>query len=175
VTVEQTTGASGEAEADVDVEIIRFEQEHLDSVVELSLRAWEPVFDSLKEALDPAVFRAFYPDWREVQRAAVSEACLAKDHETWVAVADDTVVGFVDTVVRDEVLGEIHMVAVDPPYQRQGVGTQLVEFAVETLREAGLSVAMVETGGDPGHESARISYEHAGFRLLPVARYFRPL
>jgi hypothetical protein len=38
-----------------------------------------------------------------------------------------------------------------------------------------MSVAMVETGGDPGHERARYTYEKVGFELFPVARYFKKL
>jgi hypothetical protein len=38
-----------------------------------------------------------------------------------------------------------------------------------------MTTAMVETGGDPGHTPSRRSYESAGFRLFPVARYFEKL
>jgi hypothetical protein len=38
-----------------------------------------------------------------------------------------------------------------------------------------MSVALVETGGDPGHAAARHLYEHLGYTSLPVARYFRAL
>jgi hypothetical protein len=38
-----------------------------------------------------------------------------------------------------------------------------------------MRVAMVETGGDPGHASARHVYEQAGYQLLQVARYFKNL
>lgn len=38
-----------------------------------------------------------------------------------------------------------------------------------------MSVAMVETGGDPGHGPARRTYERAGFTAMPVARYFMAL
>jgi RimJ/RimL family protein N-acetyltransferase len=38
-----------------------------------------------------------------------------------------------------------------------------------------MAIAMVETGGDPGHAPARAAYEKAGFRVLPLARYFRKL
>jgi hypothetical protein len=38
-----------------------------------------------------------------------------------------------------------------------------------------MGVAMVETGGDPGHAPARRTYEKAGFSLVPVARYFKAL
>ena len=30
----------------------------------VSLRAWEPVFESIKEAMDPEVYREQHPDWR---------------------------------------------------------------------------------------------------------------
>jgi hypothetical protein len=43
------------------------------------------------------------------------------------------------------------------------------------MKEKGMSVAMVETGGDPGHAPARCTDEKLGFRLLPVARYFKKL
>jgi ribosomal protein S18 acetylase RimI-like enzyme len=67
------------------------------------------------------------------------------------------------------------MVAVDPARQGQGIGTALTTFALERMRAAGMAVAMVETGGDPGHAPARSTYEKAGFRLLPIARYFKKL
>jgi len=67
------------------------------------------------------------------------------------------------------------MVAVEPDFQGRGIGTALTEFALEQMKDAGLSVAMVETGGDPGHSPARQTYEKAGFRLLPIARYFKKL
>jgi len=155
--------------------IVVFAQSHLESVVRLSVRAWEPVFDSIRDALEPSVFTAFYPDWREVQRQDVIDACTSPDHDTWVALVGEVVVGFVDITRRDAVLAQIHMIAVDPAYQGRGIGRQLTEYALERMREAGASVAMVETGGDPGHEPARRTYEAAGFRLFPSAQYFKKL
>jgi GNAT superfamily N-acetyltransferase len=72
-------------------------------------------------------------------------------------------------------MGEIYMVAVDPDFQGHGIGTALTEFALNWMKEAGMSVAMVETGGDPGHAPARRTYEKLGFGLLPIARYFKKL
>jgi GNAT superfamily N-acetyltransferase len=67
------------------------------------------------------------------------------------------------------------MLAVDPDEQDRGIGTALTEFATAWLRDAGMRVAMVETGGDPGHAPARRVYEKAGYALLPIARYFSAL
>ncbi len=104
-----------------------YEPAHADAVVRLSLRAWSPVFDSLKIELAPAVWETFYS------------------------------------------------YAVDPDYQRRGIAMALTDFAVAHMKAAGMEIAMVETGGDPGHAPARAAYEKAGFRVLPLARYFRKL
>ena len=67
------------------------------------------------------------------------------------------------------------MLAVDPRLQRQGIGTALTIFAVQRLREAGVGLAVVGTGGDPGHAPARRVYEKAGFVGLPLVRYYARL
>ena len=51
----------------------------------------------------------------------------------------------------------------------------MTEFALDHLRSRGMDIAVVETGGDPGHMPARALYGKVGFTLLPIARYFRLL
>lgn len=160
----------------MSVTIRPLEAVDVEPVVELSLRAWAPVFDSLRGALGEGLFSRMHPDWREGQRRAVEEACADGQLTVSVAEIDGAVVGFV--AVKADVdgrLGEIHMVAVDPDHQRRGVGGALTRVATDQLAEAGMSIAMVETGGDPGHAPARATYEQAGFTLLPIARYFKLL
>ncbi|MDZ7962645.1 MAG: GNAT family N-acetyltransferase [Aulosira sp. DedQUE10] len=154
-----------------------YEDSHLDGIKSLSIRAWTPVFDSLSEAMDLDVYRSFYPDdWRVSQLHAVEGVCAAADTKVWVAIDSGSIMGFVAVKLHhDSSMGEIYMVAVDPDYQRQGIGTALMEFALDWMKVAGMSVAMVETGGDPGHAPARCTYEKLGFRLFPVARYFKKL
>ena len=149
---------------------------HADAVARLALRAWSPVFDSLKEALEPNVYRQFYPDgWRASQEKSVRDTCASADMNTWVAIDAGNVAGFVAIRFHEGKLGEIYMIAVDPDYQRRGIAMALTDFAVERMKEAGMEIAMVETGGDPGHAPARDAYQKAGFRALPLARYFRKL
>lgn len=38
-----------------------------------------------------------------------------------------------------------------------------------------MRVAMIETGGDPGHAPARRLYEHSGYTPLAAVRFFKPL
>jgi GNAT superfamily N-acetyltransferase len=107
----------------------------------------------------------------------VEEVCAAKKGRVWVAEMGASVVGFVTVELHhpERGMGETSMLAVDPDHQGGGIGTALTEFALERLKDAGMMVAMVETGGDPGHAAARRTYEKAGYVLLPMARYFKSL
>lgn len=160
----------------MEAQIEPYETHHLDAVVRLSLRAWAPVFDSLKNAMNPEVYQEFYPDWRVSQQKAVEEVCANPNINVWVASEAGSTAGFVAVQLHTESsMGEIYMLAVDPEMQGRGVGAALTAFALDRMKAAGMSVAMVETGGDPGHASARRTYEKQGFGLLPIARYFKKL
>lgn len=113
-------------------------------------------------------------DWEVTQETDVRRACHA--YATWVVEHLGVVAGFVAVDLPDgEPHGEIYMVAVDPGAQGQGFGRQLTDFALEQMRTAGRTLAIVRTGGDPGHAPARATYERAGFTNLPGAQYFRLL
>jgi GNAT superfamily N-acetyltransferase len=159
------------------MQIQPYDAHQLDAIISLSLRAWAPVFDSIQNAMDADVYGAFYPDnWRVSQQKAVEDVCAAEDTNVWVAIDTNSTVGFVAVKLNSESsMGEIYMIAVDPDFQGQGIGSNLIEFALAWMKDAGMSIAMVETGGDPGHEGARRTYEKAGFGLFPVARYFKKL
>lgn len=148
-------------------------EDDLDAVVELSLRAWAPVFASFAKVLGSDIYPRLYPDWSTGQAKAVREVC-AGDH-VFVADLAGTVAGFAAVVIRDDDprTGEIDMLVVDPEQQRQGVGSALIEQSVDHLRRAGVVLVDVATGGDPGHAPARRAYEQAGFTPLPLVRYYK--
>lgn len=154
----------------------RFEPKDLPAIVALSLRAWAPVFPSIRESMGADVFDEQTPDWRVSQTQAVEATCNDESVHTWVAIVDDTIAGFMALRFhREDRMGEIYMIAVDPAFQRKGIGAELTHQALDILREAGMTTVMVETGGDPGHAPARATYEAAGFRFVSVARYFKKL
>jgi ribosomal protein S18 acetylase RimI-like enzyme len=143
------------------------------AVVEFSLRAWAPVFQSFRTVLGERVYQALYPDWATSQAHAVEAACQDDTTDVWVAELYGRPVGYVAVRIHpDDRTGEIDMLAVDPLVQRQGIGTALTRFAVQQLRDAGVRLAVVGTGGDPGHAPARRVYEKAGFIGLPLVRYY---
>jgi len=146
------------------------------AVVDLSLRAWAPVHISIREALGHEINDALQPDWRAKQQSDVEEVLAASTSNVWIADVDARLVGFVAVRIHDDRrVGEIEMLAVDPSHQGAGVGTVLTKFALDWIREAGIRVAMVGTGADPGHAPARRTYEKAGMKLVPMARYFMKL
>jgi GNAT superfamily N-acetyltransferase len=160
----------------MSVQIREYRTEDEEPVVALSLRAWAPVFASLEQILGPGIFVRLHGSWRDYQRAAVRDLLSDRAVQVWVAEAERGVVAFVAAALhRERLLGEISMLAVDPDDQGRGLGSTLTEFATGWLRDCGMRVAMVDTGGDAGHAPARRVYEKAGYTLLPVARYFRAL
>lgn len=160
----------------VRVRIRPFSDPDTVAVVDLSLRAWAPVHIAIREALGPEINDALQADWRAKQRHDVEEVLSAPTSNVWVADLEVVVAGFVAVRIHDDRrIGEIDMLAVDPPHQGMGVGTALTEFALDWIKASGISVAMVGTGADPGHASARRTYEKAGMKLVPMARYFMKL
>jgi ribosomal protein S18 acetylase RimI-like enzyme len=149
-----------------------------DAVVALSLRAWEPVFASIEAVLGVELNTLLHgEDWRDHQARSVRDTLTDPANDSWVADVGGSLAGFAvaRTADPDRRIGEIAMIAVDPAQQRQGVGRALTEHATSWLREAGMRVAVIGTGGDPGHAPARQLYERAGYRLLPAAQYFKAL
>lgn len=161
----------------MEIHIRPYMPEDQAAIIELTLRAWEPVFDSIRASMDGDLYDTFYPEgWRADQKNAVISVCDDENVHVWVAVADENVAGFTAVKLDDESkMGEIYMIATDPDYQKSGIGIALANYSVARMKEAGMTVAMVETGSDPGHAPARRTYEKAGFGLWPVSRYFKPL
>ena len=159
------------------VDIREFRESDLETVVELSLRAWAPVFASVRDVMGDDIFLRLHPDWEADQEQAVRSSCTNGERDVFVAIADGRPVGFVAIALNafHERMGVIDIIGVDPDYQRRGVSSRLTGFATEHMRSRGMDMAVIETGGDPGHAPARAAYETAGFTLLPIARYFRLL
>jgi ribosomal protein S18 acetylase RimI-like enzyme len=159
------------------IQIRAFREADLDAVIAFSLRAWAPIFDSIRDVLTDEIFFRLHPDWRADQAETVRSSCLSEERDVFVAVADRRPVGFVAVALNafHEGMGVIDIIGVDPEYHRRGIGSRLTEAAINHMRREGMEIAVVETGGDRGHAPARAAYEQAGFTLLPISRYFRLL
>jgi len=146
------------------------------ALITLTIRAWKPVFAGLQQYMSDDIYKIFVPDWQQEQLRSISQVCDAEDVEVIVAEENEKIIGFAAVKLHpDDFLGEIYMIGVDPDHQRKGLGSALTDASLKIIKRSGLSLAMVETGGDPGHEPARKTYEKMGFELLPVARYLKKI
>ncbi|MDG4825598.1 GNAT family N-acetyltransferase [Asanoa sp. WMMD1127] len=157
--------------------IVAYEPRYRAALLELSMRAWEPVFPMMADDVPAFVYESFWPNgWRERQHHELAAVMDGEPEHIDVALDGDQPTGWVCTRLHPEDnMGEIHVIAVDPRHQRRGVGRALMERSFARVREAGMRMVMVETGGDSGHAPARAVYESAGFERWPVARYFKDL
>ena len=129
--------------------------------------AFAPVFASFRSILGDSIYeRAQAPD-DEAQRALLTS--LVQPDSGWdvyVAEMAGTIVGFVAIQMnRERQVGEIGLNAVHPDHAGRGIGTAMYEFALASMKEEGMRVATVATGGDPSHTPARRAYKKAGFAL----------
>ena len=154
------------------------------AVLDVARAAFVPVFASLQRVLTADLYRLLDEDPRSTQLAAIEELCRDESETSRVFVAEvsadaedeASVVGFVAYKLdKATKRGEIWFLAVHPDYQNRDTGTQLNLYALDQMREAGMTVAVVETGGDPSHAPARRAYEKSGFTPLPIVRYFQAL
>jgi len=160
----------------METELRAFDPDDLDAVIGLSLRAWEPNFNSFPDLVGAELAAALHPDWRTEQAQVVRDGCEVSGHQVEVAVVDDQVVGFA-VVITDAAtaIGELHLLAVDPAHQGNRVAASLNDWALDAMRKAGMRMARVGTGGDASHAPARRTYERAGYVPIPVVHYFQIL
>ena len=155
--------------------IIPYEPPMRQAALDLALRAWSSVFPQLKAAVPGFVYGAFYPEeWQKRQLSDLGQILDNEPHTVDVAMLQgqngsetSQLAGWVCTRIHPEdSMGEVYILAVDPQFQRH---------SHDRARAAGMTMMMVETGGDPGHAPARHTYEAAGYQRWPVARYFKNL
>ena len=159
------------------IDIEPYAERHREHIVEMSLRAWAPVFPRLADAVPSYDYRAFYPDGWEVRQAADINGFLRNEGDlAWVAMDENKLIGWIGLRMHpDDSMGEIYILAVDPDRLREGMSTLLINHGMDHMRAAGMEIVMVETGDDPGHVASRATYEQSGFERWPVARYFKQL
>lgn len=161
--------------------IRQFAEDDLDAVIRIATAAWAPVWPSLSGILGPEIWQRLDDDHQRSQHAAIRELCRDETPEAAVWIAEDQKegtgpIGFIAYKLNFETRqGEIWFLAVHPDRQNREVGTALNLHALAQMRQAGMTVAVVETGGDPSHAPARRAYEKAGFTGLPIVRYFQAL
>jgi predicted N-acetyltransferase YhbS len=158
--------------------IIRpFQSTDTPQLIQITLLAFEPIFQSFCQILGPAIYDQLYPDWHRTQQSAIESICQnVEATPLLVAELEGTPIGYLAyTLNPKDKTGEVQLLAVHPDYQNQGTGTRLNLAALEAMKAAGMRLAVVGTGGDPSHAPARKSYRKAGYIPLPLVRYYQDL
>jgi GNAT superfamily N-acetyltransferase len=129
--------------------------------------AFAPVFASFRAILGEDISQVTQA--RDDQAQAEYLASLLIPDSGWelyVAEHAGLVVGFVSVQLnRETSIGEIGLNAVHPDWAGAGIGTAMYDAVLERMREAGMRVATVSTGGDSSHAPARRAYQKAGFNV----------
>jgi GNAT superfamily N-acetyltransferase len=137
---------------------------HLDDVRQA---AFAPVFASFRSMLGEDIYELAQAREDEAQgELLISLLAPESCWKVYAAEMGGTVVGFVAIQLNhDTHVGEIGLNAVHPDHAGKGVGTIMYDFAIARMKEAGMQVATVATGGDSSHAPARRAYEKAGFTV----------
>lgn len=141
------------------------EKADLPRLHEIRLAAFAPVFASFRNLLGDEIYDLAQARDDNAQ-GNLLESLLAdcSGWEVFTANLDGEAVGFFSVRANAETsVGEIGLNAVHPDHAGKGIGTQMYALALERLKEAGMRVATVSTGGDASHAAARRAYEKAGF------------
>lgn len=116
--------------------------------------AFAPVFASFRSILGDDIYNLAQAREDEAQAGYLASLFTAgSDWEVYAAERAGIIVGFVSVRLSlDKAIGEIGLNAVHPDWAREGIGTEMYQFAIKRMREAGMRVATVSRGG---HSSTR--------------------
>lgn len=147
-------------------------------VMEITAAAWKPVYDGYLQAMGPEIFEALHGGWVKRKQNGVLNSCRKLNGvSVFVVDIEGAVAAFIGyRLEEDKKIGVIWDNAVDPAYQGRGIASEMYRFVLDKMKEQGMKVASVMTGGDEAHIPARKSYEKAGFSVaIPSVRYYMQL
>ena len=117
------------------------------------------------------------PEWFDETARSRSVPTDIRHQHGFAAVADQKVVGFVTLYVAE---GRLHIgwLAVDMGYQRQGIGSQLLEAAEMKARNLGINELATYTLGESveyqPYDLTRSFYWKCGFKVYKRSRTDNP-
>lgn len=140
--------------------------------------AYAPVFQSFRDIVGKDIAAVAFARADEEHAVYLEGLCtLQNARYLFVALIEEKLVGFCAyTLNLEKRTGEIGLNAVHPDHAGRGIGTKMYAVALDRMKENGILVAEVGTGGDPSHAAARRAYEKAGFGpRIPSVSYYKVL
>ena len=113
----------------------------------------------------------------EYARTAFAEETLLRaaaegEATFYLALENDEIIGFAQTVQKDANTSELDRIIVFPRYTRRGIGTQLLKQAIADQEQKGINNIIVNTGKE--EIQARGFYEKNGFKQIKEAMVEAP-
>jgi len=155
-----------------------FEPDDLPVMQRIRAAAFAPIFQSFRDIVGDEISGIALADADAEQAELLDSLCTqGAGHQLFVAVVDDEITGFVSfSLDRHKQTGEIGLNAVHPDHAGHGIGAAMYKFVMERMKDSGMLIATVGTGGDPSHAPARRAYEKAGFgSALPSLWMYKKL
>ena len=142
-----------------------FEPGDLATLQSIRKAAFEPVFNSFRGIVGEQIAALAFRTADEEQATLLEDICAAQSgHQVLVVECAQQTIGFVSySLDAEQRTGEIGLNAVLPEYAGRGIGTWMYQRVLATMKDKGMKLAVVGTGGDDSHAPARRSYEKAGF------------
>jgi GNAT superfamily N-acetyltransferase len=127
--------------------------------------AFEPIFRSFRDIVGEDIARIAFAHADAEQEKLLDDICEARSgHHLLVVTIGQDIVGFVSfTIDAAKGIGEIGLNAVHPDHAGKGIGTWMYEQVMARMKDLGMALATVGTGGDASHAAARRAYDKAGF------------
>lgn len=155
-----------------------FEPDDLPRLHEIREAAYVPVFQSFRALLGEEIAPIALANAEAEQSEHLDEICAENSsYEMHIVECEGAIIAFCATSMDQKTkVGEVALNAVHPGWQGKGVGAWMYEYVLDRMREAGMKVATVGTGGDESHAPARRAYEKAGFGpSIPNVYMYRTL
>ena len=142
-----------------------FEPNDLAVLQSIRKAAFAPVFESFRSIAGEQIAALAFTHADAEQAKLLDDICAPQSgHRVFVVCDDGESVGFVsittDSTTRT---GEIGLNAVHPKHAGRGIGAWMYEYVLAQMKELGMLLAVVGTGGDSSHAPARRAYEKVGF------------
>lgn len=160
-----------------DAIIRRARDDDLETMKQIAIEAWEPVYKHIQEMAGDELFRTIHSDWRADKAAQIVKHYKGDPETALVTEYKGQVIGFITyTLFEHKKAGVIGNNAIHPKYQNRGLGTNQYQKVLDIFREKGMIYAGVLTGADEDHASARTAYEKVGFKpTFYGVQYFQML
>ncbi len=123
--------------------------------------------------------KVFPKDELEVAKEVLRDSLILKEkseYKVLVAKINGDLAGFIcyGLASLSKHTYDLYWIAVSKKYQRQNIGTMLIERCEKEIKKSGAKIFLVETSSTKKYEKARNFYEKMGFKkLVEIKNYYK--